>query len=85
MEAMAMQVPCIGTGIAGIPELIRHEVDGLLVPPADENELTAALRRLLDDSDLRMRLGISARKRIQEKFNVQRSLQSLKEIFLCRL
>jgi len=36
MEAMAMQVPCVATWVAGVPELIRNEIDGLLVAPADE-------------------------------------------------
>ena len=35
MEAMAMEIPCISTFVAGIPELIRNEVDGILVPPSD--------------------------------------------------
>src|SRR5690606_14046728 len=39
MEAMASGVPCVASWVAGIPELIRHEVDGLLVPPSDATAL----------------------------------------------
>ena len=48
MEAMAMEIPCVTTWITGIPELIRNEVDGLLIPPSSEEDLAAALGRLMD-------------------------------------
>lgn len=70
MEAMAMEIPCVAPWITGIPELIRDEVDGLLVPPASETKLASALARLIDDPDLRQRLGKSARQRIMEQYNL---------------
>jgi glycosyltransferase involved in cell wall biosynthesis len=70
MEAMAMELPCVATWITGIPELIRDEVDGLLVPPASEATLASALARLIDDPGLRQRLGKSARQRIMEHYNL---------------
>ena len=57
MEAMAMELPCVTTQIAGIPELIRNGVDGLLVPPSDVDALVNALARLMDHAELRERLG----------------------------
>ena len=51
MEAMAMEIACVATWVTGVPELIRNEVDGLLVPPGDEVELARALSRLMDDSN----------------------------------
>jgi glycosyltransferase involved in cell wall biosynthesis len=73
MEAMAMEVACVATSIAGIPELIRNEVDGLLVEPANEEELAAALARLLDEPQLRLRLGKSARRRVVKCFDLSRN------------
>jgi colanic acid/amylovoran biosynthesis glycosyltransferase len=60
MEAMAMEVPCVSTCIAGIPELIRDGLDGLLVPASSAEALASALGRLLDDPLLRRRLGAQA-------------------------
>ena len=77
MEAMAMEIPCVATWITGIPELIRHEVDGLLVPPSGEQELAGALSRLMDDSDLRLRLGKSARQRVLEHYDLKRNTAAL--------
>jgi glycosyltransferase involved in cell wall biosynthesis len=85
MEAMSMQVPCVSTTISGIPELIRHEVDGVLVPPADEEALTNALRRLLDDPELRSRLGASGRKRVEAQYDLQKSLNNIRDVFVCQM
>jgi colanic acid/amylovoran biosynthesis glycosyltransferase len=73
MEAMAMEIACVSTSIMGIPELIRNEVDGLLVEPANEEELAAALARLLDQPELRLRLGKSARRRVVECYDLGRN------------
>jgi glycosyltransferase involved in cell wall biosynthesis len=85
MEAMAMEIPVVSTTIAGIPELIRHEVDGLLVSPSDDAQLADALARLIDDHELRRRLGRSGRMRVQESYDLHKSIQGLGEIFQCRL
>ena len=43
MEAMAVEIPCISTFVAGIPELIRNRVDGLLVPSSSVEALASAM------------------------------------------
>jgi colanic acid/amylovoran biosynthesis glycosyltransferase len=85
MEAMAVEVPCISTMVAGIPELIRSEVDGLLVPASDEEQLASALRRLMDDHDLRRRLGAAGRARVSDKFNLKKNVAKLADIYKCHL
>jgi glycosyltransferase involved in cell wall biosynthesis len=85
MEAMAMEIPCVATWITGIPELIRHGVDGWLIPPADEEQLAAAIALLVDDPELRQRLGKSARARVEEKYNLARNTAQLGEIYRRRL
>lgn len=81
MEAMAMEIPCVSTQIAGIPELIRDGVDGLLVAPADLDGLVAALARLMDDAELRERVGKSGRKRVLERYDLRRNVEMLGAIF----
>jgi colanic acid/amylovoran biosynthesis glycosyltransferase len=81
MEAMAMEIPCVATWVTGIPELIRNDVDGLLVVPSSEEQLAAALARLLDDPQLRERLGKSARKRVLDDFDLNRNTAQLAQIF----
>jgi len=85
MEAMAMEIPCVATWITGIPEIIRHEIDGLLAPPGDAEALARAIARLMDDPELRRSLGQQARLRILEKFALHRNTEYLAEIFRRRI
>jgi glycosyltransferase involved in cell wall biosynthesis len=68
LEAWANGVPNIGYSAGGITEVIRHDVDGLLVKCGDVTALTDALRRLEEDIDLRVRLGVDGRSRLAADF-----------------
>ncbi|MBC7925759.1 MAG: glycosyltransferase family 4 protein [Bryobacteraceae bacterium] len=81
MEAMAMGIPCCSTFVAGIPELIRNGIDGILVPPADTKALASALGLLLGDPNLRDRMGASARSRIAAEYNLEVNIPRLAAIF----
>ncbi|HEX6289299.1 MAG TPA: glycosyltransferase [Herpetosiphonaceae bacterium] len=76
-EAMSMQLPVVSSAISAIPELVEHEVSGLLVPPHDPAALAAALGRLLDDASLRDRLGKHARRTVTERFDSKRNVARL--------
>lgn len=62
LESMASGVPVVGAAAGGIPFVIDDGETGLLVPPRDPEALTAAVTRLLDDDQLRSRLGAAARR-----------------------
>ena len=85
MEAMAMEVPCISTFVAGIPELVRNEIDGILIPPSDEQALAFSIGRLIEDPNLRRRLGAAGRQRVIEKYDLDRNVARLAEIFTDRI
>jgi glycosyltransferase involved in cell wall biosynthesis len=85
MEAMAMELPCVTTWITGIPELIRHGIDGWLVAPGDVDQLADAIAKLMDDPELRQRLGRSARIQVQEKYDLVRNTEHLAAIYRRRL
>jgi glycosyltransferase involved in cell wall biosynthesis len=85
MEAMAMEIPCVATRITGIPELIRDRVDGLLVTPSDEEELSGAIGSLMDDTALRRQLGEAGRQRVIEKYDLERNISHLAAIFHRRM
>lgn len=77
VEAAAMQVPIIATGISGIPEIVVDDENGLLVPAHDVRALLGALQRLMADPALRGRLGAAGRGRTEEDFNLARNIASL--------
>ena len=56
LEAMASGLPIVVSDVAGVPTLVQHEVNGLLVPPAEPAAIAAALARLIQDAELRRRL-----------------------------
>lgn len=63
MEAFAAGLPVVATRVGGVPQQVRDGVEGLLVPPADHSALAAAVGRLVEDADLRARLGSAAKER----------------------
>jgi glycosyltransferase involved in cell wall biosynthesis len=85
MEAMALGIPCISTTIAAIPELILDGRNGILVPPANADALSAALGTLAKDPDLRHELGVRARATVEASYNLAHNLDLLKSTWLARL
>ena len=70
MEAMAMEIAVVSTTTVGIPELIKHNEEGLLVKPKDPIHLAKAIEILLCNKTLRNNLGEAARKKIINEFNI---------------
>ena len=81
MEAMSMEIPCVSTCVAGIPELIRDGIDGLLVPASSADALAFAILRLIEDPPLRRKLGASGRRRVSELYNLSQNALTLAHVF----
>jgi colanic acid/amylovoran biosynthesis glycosyltransferase len=81
MEAMAVGVPCVAPRITGIPELIRDGIDGLLFTASNVPELTAAIAKLIDSPDVRRQMAESSRQRIADKYDLQKNVGRLSEVF----
>ncbi|HVR43502.1 MAG TPA: glycosyltransferase [Thermoanaerobaculia bacterium] len=77
MEAMAARKPVVATAISGIPELVEHEVSGLLIDPANPNHLAAAIRELLDNPDKAARLGRAGAGVVAREFSLEPSVRAL--------
>lgn len=80
-----MEIPCVSTWITGVPELIRHDVDGLLTPPADASAIAQAVARLMDEPDLRLQIGKAGRLRVIDMFHLEKNGILLRNIFHSRL
>ncbi|MEK7742804.1 MAG: glycosyltransferase, partial [Elusimicrobiota bacterium] len=68
LEAMAIGLPVVATRVDGMPEVVRHEVSGLLCAPKDAQALANAVRDLASDPVQRRRLGESAQQIVGENF-----------------
>jgi glycosyltransferase involved in cell wall biosynthesis len=82
LEAMALGTPCVATPVTGIPEVIAHEVTGLLVPEHDPRSLATALGRVLEDPDLRSSLAKAARDLVETEFDAGRQAAQVAEGFI---
>lgn len=70
LEAMAAGLPVVASRVGGVPELVIESETGLLVEPGDEKALASALQRLLEDRELRERMGAAGRERVQREFDL---------------
>jgi glycosyltransferase involved in cell wall biosynthesis len=68
-EAMAHGRPVVATAVGGLLDAVEDGVTGLRVPPRDSAALRGAIQRLLDDAELRRRLGAAAREAARERFS----------------
>ena len=68
LDAMACAVPCVGTRIEAVPEIVEDGETGLLVPPGDAGALAAALERLLSDPLRARAMGARGRQRVAARF-----------------
>ena len=81
LETMALGTPCVSTDVTGIPEVVRDGETGLLVRQHDPLALATALKRLLTDPDLRVRLATQARQLIESEFDIHRNADAVRSLF----
>ena len=81
LEAMAHGLPCIATPVGGIPEVIRHGENGWLVGPGDIPGLRDAMKNVVQDRQLRERLGREARQTIAARFSWEVAAQVLADVY----
>jgi len=81
---MITKIPVVSTNMASIPELIENGKEGFLVEPENVEQLANALKILLQDEDMRTKMGKRGRKKIEEKFNIQKEVGKLLKIWMQR-
>ena len=80
LEANAFGKPVVATTVAGVPEAVEHGVSGLLVEPGDNEGLSSALVRLLNDGEKARSMGENGRARVERDFTWRRSAEKLRDI-----
>jgi colanic acid/amylovoran biosynthesis glycosyltransferase len=81
VEALASKLPIIATGIAGIPEIVRHNENGILIQEKDAGQLADAIRLLADNRELLEKYGQISQTIAAEKFALPNTVSQLKSLF----
>lgn len=81
IEAMACGLPVVATRVGGVPELVVSGANGLLVPPEDTEALAGALRKLIENAQLRRTMGAAGRKLAVEQFDIRQTARQHEQLF----
>jgi glycosyltransferase involved in cell wall biosynthesis len=81
IEAMAMELPVVSTDCDGVLDIVVNGETGFYVPPRHAPELAAALLKLIDSPVTRRRMGKAGRTRVLQKFDQQKQIDALVEIY----
>jgi len=78
---MMAGLPVVATEVGGVPELVENGVTGFLVPPRDPDALAEALQKLLNDPELRQRMGEAGREKALREFTLDRMLAGTQKVY----
>jgi glycosyltransferase involved in cell wall biosynthesis len=81
LEAMARGLPVVATRVGGNPEVVLDEETGLLVPARSPAELAGAVLRLWRDRGAARRMGLAARRRAEQYFDVRRMVAGYEDLY----
>ncbi|MFF7338720.1 glycosyltransferase family 4 protein [Streptomyces sp. NPDC008163] len=81
VEGMAAGLPVVATGVGGLPDLVGHEENGLLVEAGSGTRLLDSVRLLLDDPERARAMGAAGRRRAQERFSAAKMWAEVNRVY----
>jgi len=81
LEAQALGVPVVATKVGGVPDIVRNNVTGILVPPRNSQALSEAVIKLLKDKPLRKNMSKQGKKWVDKKFSVEVMVEKLSDLY----
>jgi glycosyltransferase involved in cell wall biosynthesis len=81
LEAMSLSRPCIVTDAGGNPEIVDHEINGLVTPNDDQAALTAAIKNLLGDSSRREQMAAQSLEKYIQRFTAAKMCSAFERIY----
>jgi len=82
LEAMSSGKPVVATRVGGVPEIIEHGVNGLLVPRGDPGRLAEAIKQLIDDPRKAEKLGLAARRSVVNDHSIKATARTWQALYL---
>jgi L-malate glycosyltransferase len=81
LEALALARPVVATAVGGIPEVVEHEISGLLVTPGNYDDLAKACLTVMGDPTLAQGLGYAGRKRVEKAFSADVMAENVANVY----
>ena len=81
LEAMACGKPVIATNGGGIPEIVKNDETGVLVPLKDADKLAQAIIVLLEDKERAKKMGLAGRKRVERYFSLEKMVEKIETLY----
>lgn len=81
IEAIAAGLPCVGTAVRGVPEIVQDGWNGFTITPGDRQALQQVLQKLIDNSSLRQSMGTAGRELAKQNFDAVTNCQKITQIF----
>jgi glycosyltransferase involved in cell wall biosynthesis len=81
IEALSCETPVVATPVGGIPEVVKDDENGILIPPNDPVALARAIQYLLENKEVRTKFGREGRKRIIKYYSLEASVEKLCGIY----
>jgi glycosyltransferase involved in cell wall biosynthesis len=81
LESLSCKTPVIATAVGGVPEVVRDHENGILVPPNNPLKLAEAIQYLLDNKDVRIRMGKEGRDLVESSFSLEVITKRLCDIY----
>ena len=81
LEAMAMGNPWVASNLSGIPEMAEGSKNGLLVEPANVEDLVDKISILIENEELRKKMGKNAYQSVQEKYTITAICNKIEAVY----
>jgi N,N'-diacetylbacillosaminyl-diphospho-undecaprenol alpha-1,3-N-acetylgalactosaminyltransferase len=81
MEALSMGVPIVTTDVVGCRETVDEGINGFLVPPYNVLALSEAIKKLIENPDLRSRMGHAGREKALKGFDISTIVDKHLEVY----
>ena len=80
-EALSCGVPVVCTDVEGVPEIVRDNITGILVPPKDSNKLADGIIRTLNDMETAKKMAEEGRRFVNDNFDVNRMVNDIDSLY----
>ena len=82
LEAMVCKKPVVATCVGGVPEVVIDGETGIIIEPGDVNALSDSIKKLIDNEDIRKKMGFAAFKRVKEHFSIDKMMEQHSKYYL---